>query len=142
MNMNTSNNICRAHILNFLHKTCNYYVSSYNSSNQQQRNVQKLCAARAKSFLLLINLACSAGVFIGRARPSLPSGLILLLSPIFLCHRIKDGGFIVAIRLTSFRPPKIRLHCRLLINPNDFFCRSRFGGRSALHDSIFCKLRS
>ena len=44
----------------------------------------------------------------------LPSGLILLLSPIFLCHRIKDGGFIVAIRLTSFRPPKIRLHCRLL----------------------------
>ena len=41
------------------------------------------------------------------------SGLILLLSPIFLCHRIKDGGFIVAIRLTSFRPPKIRLHCRL-----------------------------
>ena len=43
----------------------------------------------------------------------LPSGLILLLSPIFLCHRIKDGGFIVAIRLTSFRPPKIRLHCRL-----------------------------
>ena len=43
----------------------------------------------------------------------LPSGLILLLSPIFLCHRIKDGGFILAIRLTSFRPPKIRLHCRL-----------------------------
>ena len=43
----------------------------------------------------------------------LPSGLILLLSPIFLCHRIKDGGFIVAIRLTSFRSPKIRLHCRL-----------------------------
>ena len=42
----------------------------------------------------------------------LPSGLILLLSPIFLCHRIKDGGFIVAIRLTS--PPKIRLHCRLI----------------------------
>ena len=38
--------------------------------------------------------------------------LILLLSPIFLCHRIKDGGFIVAIRLTSFHP-KIRLHCRL-----------------------------
>ena len=75
-------------------------------------------------------LACSAGVFIGRARMVLiakapcwnsrreeemgrPSGLILLLSPIFLCHRIKDGGFIVAIRLTSFRPPKIRLHCRL-----------------------------
>ena len=78
-------------------------------------------------------LACSAGVFIGRARmvliakapcwnsrreeemgrSHLPSGLILLLSPIFLCHRIKDGGFIVAIRLTSFRPPKIRLHCRL-----------------------------
>ena len=43
----------------------------------------------------------------------LPSGLILLLSPIFLCHRIKDGGFIVAIRLTSFHPPKISLHCRL-----------------------------
>ena len=48
-------------------------------------------------------------------RSHLPSGLILLLSPIFLCHRIKDGGFIVAIRLTSFRPPKIRLHCRLPI---------------------------
>ena len=45
----------------------------------------------------------------------LPSGLILLLSPIFLCHRIKDGGFIVAIRLTSFRPPKIRQHCRLVL---------------------------
>ena len=40
-------------------------------------------------------------------------GLLFLLSPIFLCHRIKDGGFIVAIRLTSFRPPKIRLHWRL-----------------------------
>ena len=51
-----------------------------------------------------------------RGVPSgLPSGLILLLSPIFLCHRIKDGGFIVAIRLSSFRPPKIRLHCRLFI---------------------------
>ena len=54
-------------------------------------------------------LACSAGVFIGRAR-------MVLIAPIFLCHRIKDGGFIVAIRLTSFRPPKIRLHCRLLSN--------------------------
>ena len=32
-------------------------------------------------------------------------------SPIFFCHKIKDGGFIVAIRTwTNFRPPKIRLH--------------------------------
>ena len=85
-------------------------------------------------------LACSAGVFIGRARmvliakapcwnsrreegmglpallfsPShLPKGSLFLLSPIFLCHKIKDGGFIVSIRLISFRSPKIRLHCRL-----------------------------
>ena len=43
----------------------------------------------------------------------LPWGLLFLLSPIFLCHKIKDGGFIVAIRLTSFRLSKIRLHCRL-----------------------------
>ena len=42
------------------------------------------------------------------------SAILFLLSPIFLRHKIKDGGFIVAIRLTSFRPPKIRLHCRLL----------------------------
>ena len=67
-----------------------------------------------KVTLRYMYIACSAGVFIGRARMVLiAKGLILLLSPIFLCHRIKDGGFIVAIRLTSFRPPKIRLHCRL-----------------------------
>ena len=27
----------------------------------------------------------------------LPKGLLFLLFPIFLCHKIKDGGFIVAI---------------------------------------------
>ena len=36
-------------------------------------------------------------------------------SPIFFCHKIKDGGFIVAIRTwTNFPPPKIRLHCSRL----------------------------
>ena len=64
-------------------------------------------------------LAYSTGVFIGRtnvfARESamlkLPKrggndasqGLLFLLCPIFLCHKIKDFA----------RPPKIGLHCRL-----------------------------
>ena len=43
----------------------------------------------------------------------------------FLCHRIKDGGFIVVIRLTSFRPRKTRLHCRLENwEPSDPFCNT------------------
>ena len=33
-------------------------------------------------------VACSAGVFFGRAMV-----LLFLLSPIFLCHKIKDGGY-------------------------------------------------
>ena len=46
--------------------------------------------------------------------PTLRVTIIFLLSPIFLCHKIKDGGFIVAIRAwTTLRPPKISLHCRL-----------------------------
>ena len=75
-------------------------------SNQNQTTTQSSCIA-SKLNAIQDSLQCR------RFHLARASGLILLLSPIFLCHRIKDGGFIVAIRLTSFRPPKIRLHCRL-----------------------------
>ena len=44
-------------------------------------------------------MACSAGVFFGRANVfARESNIcwifrIFILSPIFLCHKIKDGGF-------------------------------------------------
>ena len=39
---------------------------------------------------------------------SYPKGFNILLSSIFHCHKIKDGGY-----KTRFRPPLIRLHRRL-----------------------------
>ena len=40
---------------------------------------------------------------------------VVLLSPIFLCHKIKDGSYKNTNIDKSFRPPRIRLHCRLLL---------------------------
>ena len=53
-------------------------------------------------------LACSAGVFFGRAecfaRESAFKGLLFLLSKIFLCHKIKDGGY-NDTNINKQRPP-------------------------------------
>ena len=76
---------------------------------------------------LALSIACSAGVLIGCANVFARESAMLKLpkrglSPIFLCHKIKDGGYIETMRTwTSFRPPKIRLHCRLRYLPFEQF---------------------
>ena len=80
-------------------------------------------------------VACSAGVFIGRAR------MVLIAKAPCCPHTYRKGYYFyspqsssvieskmatssyVAIRLTSLRPPKIRLHCRLRFVEN--YCIAR-----------------
>ena len=50
----------------------------------------------------------------GQSSP-LPYGLLFLLSPIFHCHKSKMAATTILQTRTRFRPPKIRLHYRLIL---------------------------
>ena len=61
-------------------------------------------------------LACSPGVFFGRANVFARESAMLklfLLSPIFHCREKSKMAATTIRTRTMFRPPKIRLHCRL-----------------------------
>ena len=61
-----------------------------------------VCIAGEQTLCMFV--ACSAGVFFYRA-----------ISPIFHCHKIKDGGYNNITNTNKVSPSqmKIRLHCRL-----------------------------
>ena len=128
------------HCLYFICGGKSYARSHVKIARQRKSTLRQVVEVPSSSKYLISQVACSTGVFFGRANvfaresamlkpkrggkgasppfllsPShLPLGLLFLLFPIFHCHKIKDGATTMRTR-TRFRPPKIRLRCRLYL---------------------------